>query len=78
MKQAISFLFVALLSIVIALFTLLGGFTQLFRHADPLAEVFVFSLSFATACITAWAGTNELTQTLRSREAKVASKPTQF
>jgi hypothetical protein len=73
MKQAISFFLVAILSILIALFTILGGFAQLFRTVDPLAEVFIFSLSFATACITSWAGTRELTQTLRSREAKARS-----
>jgi len=78
MKSAISFFLVSILSIVIALFTVLGGFAQLFRHSDPLTEVFVFSLGFATACITAWAGAQELTQTLRSREVKSASKPTKF
>lgn len=78
MKQAISLLSTGLLSILIALFTLLGGFAQLFEHSDPLAEVFVFSLSFAVACITIWGGTTELTQTLRSREAKCVSKPTRF
>ena len=78
MKQTISLLLTAFISILIALFTILGGFAQLFSHSDPLAEVFVFSLSFATACLTLWAGTNELTQTLRSREAKSVAKPTHF
>lgn len=78
MKSTISFLFAALLSLVIALFTVLGGFTQLFNQTDPLTEVFIFSLSFATTCLFAWAATTELTQTLRSREVKSTSKPTQF
>lgn len=78
MKSTISFFLAALLSLVIALFTVLGGFTQLFSHTDPLTEVFVFSLSFATTCLFTWAGIAELTQTLRSREAKSTSKPTKF